>query len=145
MALIWLLVVSGFFMVGAQFVLGSFNSHFFPEGDPIGPLGFYWLFVFPFELGTLKGWRLLHGGDSLFSWSRKYPRFAVYSLLLTLVASAPSVISLVDALISEMYLFALYFVLRIYAFLLLRCARIRYYDDDELWLGDRSLRNRPRY
>lgn len=143
--LMTLLVVLGFFLLPAQFFFGTFNPYFSDRDSGDGPAAFYWLFAYPFELETLTRRRHYQGGDSLLSWSRKHPRYAWLSLLLTIVACTPSVICLIDAIRSEMYYFVLYFVLRIYAFLLLRCARIRYYDDDATWLANHPLRNRPRH
>jgi hypothetical protein len=65
--------------------------------------------------------------------------------LLTVIACMASIISLIDAIRGGMYYSSLYFALRIYAFLLLRCSRLRYYDDDEHWLKKSLPRHRSRH
>lgn len=77
-------------------------------------------------------WRFYRGGDSLFIWSRKHSGWAFCSLLVTSMASASSLILMVDAVRQGMIFSPLFFALRLYAFLLLRCATVRFYDDDAL-------------
>lgn len=147
LALIWCLVLSGVFMVPYQYFwgFGTLSDHFFTGADAGSPICLYWFPIIIFELEMLKGWRFYKGGDPLFAWCQKQPKYAAISNLLTVIACMASIISLIDAIRGGMYYSSLYFALRIYAFLLLRCSRLRYYDDDEHWLKKSLPRHRSRH
>ncbi len=124
---IWLMVLSGWFAVPAQFCFSSF----LPNVGFANWLQAYWFFLYPWEIGALIGWRFYRDGDSLFVWSRNHSGLAFCSLLVTSIASASSLALMVDAVRQGMIFSSLFFALRLYAFLLLRCSTVRFYDNDD--------------
>lgn len=131
MALVWITVAGGFLTVPAHFWYRASRGDYPVDGDSIGiPIFVYWLLFYPFEFEALRGRGYYRGGDSLFSRSYRRPGKAFISTLGTFAASLWSVTLVMDSIGAKMPFSAIFYSFRIYAFLLLRCALMRSYDDE---------------
>lgn len=88
-----------------------------------------YLFIFPFELWSLRGLKFYQGGTSLFAWSGRKPLAALLSSIATVFPLGMMAVGMMmEGLNADFYGVTLFFGSRLYTFLLLRCALMKKYD-----------------
>lgn len=127
---IWLLIVLAPLVSGMHFFARAMRGDYPPQADSIGiPIFLHLLLFFPFELRSLRGLKSYQGGLFLFSFSRRRPWSALASTVGTIYPIGMWCLAMiVDGVQSGFYGTALFFILRAYAFLLLRAGLMRSYD-----------------
>lgn len=90
---------------------------------------FNYLVFFPFEIWSLRGLKFYEGGVSLFSWSRQRPFAALLSSIGTIWPFGLMTFGMIiEGIQAGFPGIALFFVLRLYAFILVRSALMKKYE-----------------
>lgn len=124
--LVWLGPVVNYFHFNARAVRGDYP----PEADSIGiPIMTHALLFFPFELFALRGLDFYRGGLSLWCFSNRKKFFAALSTIASIYPFGLwCAFMTLDGLSAGFYGTSLFYILRLYAFLLLRVGLMQAYD-----------------